>query len=230
LWGERWLDDMLDLLEVILDPALVRPRAVDVSAVAERDHCIVYTDASGAGWIGMILIDLRSGGPRLWASVRVPAWFTKVVSGDTMTAISQYELLGHLAADLTFEHLLTGRAVYHFGDNTSAIAAVVHGTSGKPAMARLANMVCMVSARNHTRKFYEYCKTHANPSDCPSRPRPSLSSPPTPEELLAAADWDRKYKADWDSVMPFLVQLPTAQVILPTQAQWEQPSLFYKGK
>ena len=65
--------------------------------------------------------------------------------------------------------LLRGRDVMHWIDNTSAASVLLHGYSGKPDSARLANIFHMFNAGLRARIYFEYVESKANVADLPSR-------------------------------------------------------------
>ena len=83
--------------------------------------------------------------------------------------IGQLEILAGLVPYLSVPHLLAGRDVVHWIDNTSAKAAFVHSYSGAPDSARLVHAFHAWQACAQADVWFEYVPTNANPSDEPSR-------------------------------------------------------------
>ena len=87
-------------------------------------------------------------------------------------------------------HLLVGRRVLHFIDNTSAVAGLCKGYSNLPDSARLVHAFHAWASRAQADVSFEYVPTDANPSDEPSRvpelwhgdfvPAPGVVSKPQP--------------------------------------------------
>jgi hypothetical protein len=229
-----WCDDlegMLVFLKILLDKDRLPPRRFDVRpAKARGRHVVVYTDSSGAGTLGLVLMDLRPREDgtfrRLYATAQIPAWLLRMLGDDQSVYINQFELIAILVADLTFEKYIRDRSVYHFVDNTSAMSAVVNGYSGKPEMAKLANMICLASIRAQTCKFYEYVASQANVSDLPSRPRPVLSAYPTAEQRDACRVWDETFKKQWEDCFVGFEELKSDEIVFPTVEQWEDPAML----
>ena len=83
--------------------------------------------------------------------------------------IGQVELLGALVPYISVPHLLGGRRVIHWIDNTSAIAAMVKGYSARPDSARLVHAWHALNTDLRARVWFEYVPTDANIADAPSR-------------------------------------------------------------
>ena len=102
--------------------------------------------------------------------------------------IGQDEIIGALAPYLSLPRLLAGRDVIHWVDNTSAIAALTKGYSGRPDSARLVHALHAWCAMSRTSIWFEYVPSAANAADEPSRdmrlacalyhPAPGLCSTP----------------------------------------------------
>jgi hypothetical protein len=83
--------------------------------------------------------------------------------------IGQVEIVGALTPYLSLPHLLAGRDVIHWIDNTSAMAALCKGYSRMPDSARLVHAFHAWNAGAQARVWFEYVPSAANPSDEPSR-------------------------------------------------------------
>ena len=83
--------------------------------------------------------------------------------------IGQLEILAGLVPYLSVPHLLAGRDVVHWIDNTSAKAALVHGYSGAPDSSRLVHALHAYNLGLRARPWFEYVRSKANPADEPSR-------------------------------------------------------------
>ena len=102
--------------------------------------------------------------------------------------IGQDEIIGALAPYLSLPRLLAGRDVVHWVDNTSAVAALTKGYSGRPDSARLVHALHAWCAVTRTSIWFEYVPSKANAADEPSRdmclasacyyPAPGLVSAP----------------------------------------------------
>ena len=87
--------------------------------------------------------------------------------------IGQIELLGELVAYTTFGRRLAGRRVFHFVDNTSALAASARGYAGAPDSRRLVHALHALLSGLRISAWFDYVRSEANISDAPSRD-PSL--------------------------------------------------------
>ena len=114
--------------------------------------------------------------------------------------IGQLEILAGLVPYLSVPHLLAGRDVVHWIDNTSAKAALVHGYSGAPDSARLVHAFHSYNLGLRARPWFEYVRSKANPADEPSRVDlaglrwrvlacPELVSEPVPVSWPQADTW-----------------------------------------
>ena len=83
--------------------------------------------------------------------------------------IGQVELVGAVAPYLSLPHILAGRRVIHWIDNTSALAALAKGYSGVPDSAHLVHVFHAWAAAAGTAVWFEYVPSAANPADEPSR-------------------------------------------------------------
>ena len=57
----------------------------------------------------------------------------------------------------------------HYIDNTSALASLIHGYSGKPDSARLVNLYHLVQMRLSSLPWLRYVPSELNIADWPSR-------------------------------------------------------------
>ena len=71
-------------------------------------------------------------GERLYAAGVCPEWLRAALVPGRKTYIAQLEAIAVVAAYTTFGHLLRGRRVYHFVDNTVTLSAAIHGYANQP--------------------------------------------------------------------------------------------------
>ena len=83
--------------------------------------------------------------------------------------IGQVELLGAFAPYLSVPHLLEGRRVIHWIDNSAALAGLTKGYSGVTDSVRLVHAFHAFTVGLGVRIWFEYVPTKANISDAPSR-------------------------------------------------------------
>ena len=85
-----------------------------------------------SGGLGVVIYDPVDRSVR-YASGK-PDWsvLMKFWPGSRKTYIAQLEALAAISAYSTYLHLVAGRRVVHYIDNTVALSALVHGYSGKP--------------------------------------------------------------------------------------------------
>ena len=99
----------------------------------------------------------------------LPPAFYESLTGDDNTYILQAELIAGIAAYSSLPHIVRGRPVVHFIDNTGALSLLVHGYASRPDCARLVNVFHLLQARLRFRAWFEWVPSAANISDLPSR-------------------------------------------------------------
>ena len=197
---------MHEFLEKLL-PALP-VLEVDVSAEQSvvEPHVCVYTDASferdGTDGIGVAMLDPVSG-ERLYAAGVCPEWLRAALVPGRKTYIAQLEAIAVVAAYTTFGHLLRGRRVYHFVDNTVALSAAIHGYANQPDMADASNALHCAACGLRVDLWLEWVASAANLADVPSRP-----------------DKDR-------AVLDRLGMAPV-RLVFPSPEEWADPSLLLR--
>ena len=80
-----------------------------------------------------------------------------------------FELLAVPTAILSFSALMANRSVFFFVDSTTAMGALVHGTSSADALAALARYTHVLMANEVPDYWFEWISTRTNPADGPSR-------------------------------------------------------------
>mmetsp|Transcript_36878 Transcript_36878/g.92655 ORF Transcript_36878/g.92655 Transcript_36878/m.92655 type:complete len:159 (+) Transcript_36878:1337-1813(+) len=158
---------MRSFLKGLLDPSLLPGRAIDVSGVSmQGDHVVVYSDATGRWGLGVVLIDLQTG-LCFFAAGQCPQWLWFTFGCKEKMIVNQLEGLAVIVADLTFAELIRCRRVWHFVDNGATLSAVVNGYSGKPDLAHVSNVCCILSIALSLDKWYEHVAGPANVADLP---------------------------------------------------------------
>ena len=200
------LQRMHEFLERLL-PALP-VLEVDVSAEhgVVEPHVCIYTDASferdGTDGIGVAVLDPVSG-ERLYAAGVCPEWLRAALVPGRKTYIAQLEAIAVVAAYTTFGHLLRGRRVYHFVDNTVALSAAIHGYANQPDMADASNALHCATCGLRVDLWLEWVASAANLADVPSRPNK-----------------DR-------AVLDRLGMAPV-RLVFPSPEEWADPSLLLR--
>jgi hypothetical protein len=119
--------------------------------------------------------------------------------------IGQLELLAAVAVYYTLPHLLQGRKVMHFIDNTSAVSALIKGYSGKPDSALIVHAFHAWNLGLKASVWLEYVRSKANIADLPSRGAETpemlveLRSLLVPMVMPPLADWG-KPAARWAAI------------------------------
>ena len=107
----------------------------------------------------------------LWyhSDMVLPAVFYESLSGDDATFILQAEIIAAITAYTSLPHILAGRPVIHFIDNTGALSLLIHGYSSRPDCARLVNSFHLLQAIMRSNVWFEWVPSAANIADLPSR-------------------------------------------------------------
>ena len=187
------------------------PRTIHLNSRRLTPHFIIYSDASLSG-MGFVIIDNSTTPFKVYfgSSLSIPLWVQSRLPGHGATAICQLEVLAALSVYLSAPHILMSQTyIIHFIDNTSAMAALIHGYSSRPEMALLTNLFHVATFNLSVTPWLEWVKSEANFADHPSRPNFTEST---------TWFWLRLHNA---------VQLP---LILPTPSQWDNPSLVLHSK
>ena len=143
------------------------------------------------------------GGRILYTAKTVPLWILKGLDKNHKTLISQLELLAVITANLTFAEHIANQRVLYFEDNTCALSAMIHGSSSKTDMARLANMYHIQNFNLDITAWHEWVPSKANIADIPSRIRFSRGS---------TID-------NWQMLIDMGAEL--VNMVLPTREQWQ---------
>ena len=88
---------------------------------------------------------------------------------DKKTYIAELEALAAVAVYSTYPDMFVGRRVIHWVDNTVALAALVHGYSGKPDLAKAVNVFYLQTAALRASVYLDWVPSKANIADLPSR-------------------------------------------------------------
>jgi len=189
---------MLQMLLAFLAFGAARPRRLRLLRSAGGTHAVIYSDATGKGELGLVLLD--NDGHGLFARGVCPPWLEEQLHNHRH-AVNQYETLAAVCALLTFGDLLRGRRVAIMIDNTSALSALVRGWSAKGDMLLLSAMFHACACNLDLSMFLEYVPSYENIADVPSRG----PSHPSWGELISIAPQE--------VVMRF-----------PSPKEWEDPS------
>lgn len=166
-----------EALEFIRDIVpLLPPLVLDLNE-ATRPPLIVYSDAiyeegadveDGGGWV---VLDRETWGGPVTVHVGLGAtpWAVRRRLLARKTYIGQLELAWADSPMRTLPEVFRGRYAIHFVDNTSAIAGLVKGYSGKLDSAMIVMSASTISIQLHCVNWYAYVNTKANIADFPSR-------------------------------------------------------------
>ena len=187
------------MITAFLALAKTRPRRLRVTDTLDRSHGVLYSDATGRGELGVVLLDNAVG---FFARGTCPAWLADLLH-DHRHAVNQYETLAAVCALLTFGIHLQRRRVALFVDNTSALIVLSRGHSPKDDMCRLAALFHAYACNLDTDLFIEYVPSKENLADIPSR----------------GTD-----HTQWDELT---AMAPTeVALVFPTREEWTDPSLL----
>jgi hypothetical protein len=147
---------------------------------ASADAVVVFVDAEGKkrkgarppeGHVGFVVYHPHFG--TVHGSAKVPASLTALFDRvrKRETYIGQYELVGAIVPFLSLpREWFAGYSVELWIDNSSAVAALIKGYSGKPDCARIVNMFHFAFAKLGALSLWiDYVNTESNPADTPSR-------------------------------------------------------------
>jgi hypothetical protein len=101
--------------------------------------------------------------------------------------IGQVEIVGAITPYLSVPHLLAGKRVIHWIDNTSALAALCKGYSNQPDSARLVHAFHAWQAGAQADVWFEYVPSKPNPADEPSRVESLWTAAYSPCALVSSA-------------------------------------------
>ena len=181
--SSEWTRD-LDMLFAFLDVVLrALPALLVFMRRDERRPVHLYTDASyerrggrprdGDGVIAVVLVDpsARAGDPAMRvAMLAVPSWIWQKLAPDRETHILQAELLAMVAAYWTFPEQLAGRPIYHWCDNTGALAAATGGGAARfPGADLLTCMLHLILLGLQCQVYFDWVPSKANIADWPTR-------------------------------------------------------------
>ena len=129
---------------------------------------MIYTDCSEENRqqrIGALIFGC--GAVPLCGSWDVPSWV--LAWSERKQYINQGDLLAGPVLAICHTEVLRGWDVLWFIDNTSALAALIKGSSGVPDSARLAMRATATLTACRCRVWYEYVASAQNPADVLSR-------------------------------------------------------------
>jgi hypothetical protein len=155
----------------------------------EAPPVILYSDAEGETFgIGLFAWDPIAPSEHWYASDVSPQWLldrirelfpppqveaprhpTGQEEEEHPHIIAPVEMAGSLAALLTFAHLIRGRRVFLFQDNSSAFNAAISGYCDNEAVREISSVYHIAAAALGTTIWTEYCSTDAMMADIPSR-------------------------------------------------------------
>ena len=130
---------------------------------------------------------------------------------------------------LSLPDLFRGADVLHWIDNTSAGATLIHGYSGKPDSARIANIFHMLNCGLRARIYFEYVESKANVADLPSRREfeflGSIGSAAVNMRMPLAHEWGASLDYWRDLVVPSAVSRVRTRVPGRKRARGHQTSV-----
>lgn len=135
---------------------------------------LVYTDAEGAGGVG-VYVKWCASGREEFASGVVPAKWTKSLK-KRKTQINAYELLAVVAAWNTWADELRGARVLCLIDNTAALNITVSGWSRHEDLNWMAGQCWLRIAASQCMVAWSWVPSRSNMADAPSRAGLSFSS------------------------------------------------------
>ena len=146
-----------------------------------RRPVVVYTDASGKGHIGCVIVDPEDNS-RSTFHTHLPTWALERMK------ILEFELFALILGLVIASETFPGRPLLFFCDNTAANAAIIRG-SNKTWMGRcLCSVFWTLATSVEAPVWLEYVNTTINPGDAPSRIcgllPPSLRSSLSVEDTL----------------------------------------------
>ena len=180
--ASKLTDELLEALEFVdfACDALPPIRLATLPDTNKSDRVVVFVDAEGkqrkgsrppSGHLGFVVYHPTHGTTH--AAGRVPDAFVRLLDAIKLrqTYIGQFELLAAIAPFISLPaEWFQGRPVELWIDNSSAVAALVKGYSGKPDCARLVNMFHFAIARLGLASLWiDYVASESNPADVPSR-------------------------------------------------------------
>jgi hypothetical protein len=83
--------------------------------------------------------------------------------------IGQLELLAAAASYFSLATWLSNRDVFHYIDNTAAVAGIAKGYSAKPDSARIIHAYHALNVKMQAQVHFEWVKSEANIADLPTR-------------------------------------------------------------
>jgi len=140
-----------------------------------RPTVMVYFDAQyslvGCKGLGVVVHDKETSLNHICGGEVPPDIVEWVIAhrGNLQSQINQCEFLALVAVVLTFSDLLRDRHVVFWADNTTALAAAVHGYSAYLDLAALSNTLHLLLAGLRTRTYFMHVPGEANIADIPSR-------------------------------------------------------------
>ena len=132
---------------------------------------VLYTDAEGFGGTGGVL---SLNGSVQWFRGHVRLFFHKhkLKLSERITQIVPYEAIAVLQAILTWKHLLVGKPVLVFIDNTSVLGAVRKGRSRASDVHTIVSMLLSVLEEAQVKVHAFWVPSSLNVADVPSRGLP----------------------------------------------------------
>jgi len=150
--------------------SLSRPRIVHMRTGA-RSPLIIYTDAAEEQTMTCgFAITSKHMDNILVGGFQVPTWATNHwEQRSKQIAMAELIVAPIVALAPELRHILHGRDVIWFIDNTAALSALVRATSAKRDMAKLACLCSTAIASLQARVYWEWVRSKANVADLPSR-------------------------------------------------------------
>jgi hypothetical protein len=179
------LEMSLNFLQTALTS--LRARDICVRATSRSAPVLVWSDATGTnegeGQPVIAFVARFPGGSPAptdppGVTMQHPRWVHgySIVSPELIAEldarkqqIGQLELLAAAASYFSLATWLSNRDVFHYIDNTAAVAGIAKGYSAKPDSARIIHAYHALNVKMQAQVHFEWVKSEANIADLPTR-------------------------------------------------------------
>ena len=165
-------------------------RAVVPCPLRRRPVTLVYTDAEGAGGLGVVICPER--GQPVWAATMADPDFVRALR-PRKTQIVPLELVCIPLVLFLFHEMLVDTDLVFFIDNQSALGCVTHGRSGVSDINRISHLTRLRIHSLGVSVRFLWVPSALNPADPPSRGmRPPVgrgASQATPSQEALSTFW-----------------------------------------